>query len=100
MIELGGNIRLAGFKDLEPAKLVVVKKVVGNYAKKLEGRTGGFSELSLHLKEVHKTEKSSKFEVQGKLIVEGKQPMAAEVVDYNLFFAIDKVLARILNELS
>ena len=31
MIELGGNITLAGFKELDHAELIVVKKITGSY---------------------------------------------------------------------
>ncbi|MFH1456191.1 MAG: hypothetical protein ABIF40_04550 [archaeon] len=35
MIELGGNINLKGFDDLEPMQMIVAKKIIGNYAKKV-----------------------------------------------------------------
>lgn len=95
MIELGNNITLIGFKTLEPAKLVVVKKVVGNYAKKINEVIGPFNKLILHLKEIHKTaEANQKYEIQGKLELTSKQ-YNSEVTDYNLFFAIDKALSTI-----
>ncbi|MDD5253884.1 MAG: hypothetical protein PHG05_02150 [Candidatus Nanoarchaeia archaeon] len=89
MIELGGNIKLAGFKELEPAKLIVVKKMVGTYAKKI-AETSPFQELSLTLKGVH----NSNFEIKANVIIEG-QNHHAETTDYNLFFAMDKVLSQI-----
>jgi hypothetical protein len=100
MIELGGNIKLVGFKDLEPAKLIVVKKIVGNYARKINDTVSEFQELSLHLKGIHGNEETgeSKFEIQGKLIMSGKNPCNAEVTDFNLFYALDKVLDRIMTE--
>ena len=33
MIELGGNIKLESFDEIQPAQLIVIKKVVGNFAK-------------------------------------------------------------------
>ena len=35
MIELGGNINLDNFEEIEKGQLIVVKKVVGNYTKKI-----------------------------------------------------------------
>jgi len=35
MIELGGNINLEGFDDIEPMQMIVAKKIIGNYAKKV-----------------------------------------------------------------
>ena len=90
MIELGGNIKLVGFKELEPAQLIVIKKIVGNFAKKLNDHKGTFEELTLDLKSVH----NSNHEIHGKIVKEGKV-IAAEVTDYNLFFALDKVLKKL-----
>ena len=98
MIELGGNIKLSGFKELEPAMLVVVKKMVGNYAKKMTDHSTSFKELNLHLKPVHKTEKNSKYEIQARL--SSDKMYNSEVVDFNLFFAIDKALSKIMNEIK
>ncbi|MBS3108384.1 hypothetical protein J4409_00775 [Candidatus Woesearchaeota archaeon] len=99
MIELGGNIKLVGFNELEPAKLIVVKKMVGNYARKIHDKVSPFEELSLHLKEVHSTEniKNKRYEIKGKLVI-NTNPYNAEILDYNLFFAIDKVLAAITDK--
>ena len=38
MIELGGNIKLEGFDPIEPGKLIVVKKIVGNFARKISDK--------------------------------------------------------------
>ncbi len=40
MIELGGNIKLEGFDDLEPMKLIVAKKIIGNFAKQVSEAKG------------------------------------------------------------
>ncbi len=95
MMQLGGNISLAGFKDLEPAKMIVVKKITGNYVKKMQEKSNKFESLHLHLKPIH----ASKFELQAKVMVNG-QPFNSEVTDFNLFFALDKALAKILEEIS
>ena len=47
-MQLGGNIELNGFNELERSKLVVVKKIVGNYAKEFSDKTR-FDKLSLTL---------------------------------------------------
>lgn len=94
-MELGGNITLNGFHELEPAKLIVVKKLTGTYVRKMQEKNKDFESLNLRLKNVH----ASKFEVQGKALVKGK-PYNADVTDFNLFFALDKVLAKILEEIT
>ena len=54
MIELGGNITLVGFKEMGFGELIVVKKIVGNYARKLSTdkknmESGLFSRLALSI---------------------------------------------------
>ena len=34
-VELGGNIQLNGFSRLDGASMIILKKIVGNYAKKI-----------------------------------------------------------------
>lgn len=89
MIELGGNIVLSGFKELDPAQLIVVKKIVGNYVKKID-ELHGVKKLSLTLKPIH----SKQVELHGTLDVEGDSKQA-EVSDYNLFFALNTLLNKL-----
>lgn len=94
MIELGGNITLVGFKEQGYAEMVVIKKLVGNYARKLsDGKP--VNELRLTLKPIHHTdENSSKFELKAKLDIDGKV-YNSEVVEYNLFIGIDSILKKL-----
>ncbi|MFP4118928.1 MAG: hypothetical protein ACLFTH_02630 [Candidatus Woesearchaeota archaeon] len=94
MIELGGNITLVGFKDLGYAEFVVVKKVVGNYARKFSEREN-MQNLTVTLKPVHQTtEEPSKYELKAKLELDGKL-YNAETIEFNLFIGLDKVLKKI-----
>lgn len=95
MIELGGNIKLVGFKELDPATLVVVKKIVGSYARKISDQATKFQELSLHIKSM--SEDKRKVELHGKLVTDGGV-LASETTDFNLFFAMDKVLSNIFTQ--
>ncbi|MFH1589612.1 MAG: hypothetical protein ABIB43_03535 [archaeon] len=99
MIELGGSITLVGFKDLDHAELIVVKKVVGSYARKMSDISNKFESVSVTMKEVHKTPKSQKYEIHSKLIMGGK-PYTSEVVDRNLFVALDTSLKKVLATVS
>ena len=49
-IKLGGNISLSGFSIVDPGQMVVVKKIVGNNVRKLEGMCEKFEHLKLTLK--------------------------------------------------
>lgn len=95
MMQLGGNIQLIGFKELDPAKLIVVKKVVGNYVRKIEEKTHQFEKIAIHMKKIH----NSEYEIQTKTIVDGK-PYNSELTDYNLFVALDKTLSKVLEEIT
>lgn len=95
MIELGGNITLVGFKEIEKAELVIVKKLVGSYARKLSDTVSGFENLTVTLKIVHKTEGSEKYEVHAKVIINGK-PITSETTERNLFVGLDDVLKNVL----
>ena len=95
MIELGGNIKLVGFKELDPGTLVVVKKIIGTYARKISDQAIKFQELSLHIKSMGQDKKN--FELHGKLVSDSGV-LTSEVTNYNLFFAMDKVLSNIFTQ--
>lgn len=88
MIELGGNIKLEGFEDVEPRQMIIVRKVVGTYARKLSDGMEGFESLGLELK------KGDKFEVTAKLTVKG-ETKEAKAGDANLFFALSSALNKL-----
>lgn len=97
MIELGGNIELVGFKDnVDGASLIVLKKIIGNYVRRFSDANDDFEKISIHLKLIHARPDAtaSKYEVNAKLIKSGK-PIATEVVNNNLFFAVDSALKKI-----
>ena len=93
-LELGGNIELSGFKGLDRDSMIILKKIVGNYAKKFSEGSTSFEKLSLKMKIVHAKEKSEKYEMHG-MIVDGGKRYNSEITDRNLFFAVDKVFKNI-----
>lgn len=98
-VVLGGNIELSGFSELDGGSMIILKKVVGNYAKKFSERCSKFEKLSVNMKTVHEREKSEKYELHAKLLDNGN-PSTSEVTDRNLFFALDSVLKKIENMIS
>ena len=98
-VELGGNITLSGFSGKDFTDMIVVKKIVGQYARKFTDGIPGFTGLAVHLKEVHKHDdgKGGKAELVTKVHVDGKE-YAAEVVDHNLFVALDTSLKRVFEQ--
>ena len=86
------NIKLIGFEEIEPGMLVVVKKVVGNYVKKISEQIAEPKELSLELKA-----EKSKYNLNVKLNIKDKE-YNAEVTDSNLFFAMNNVLNKVVEK--
>jgi ribosome-associated translation inhibitor RaiA len=74
--------------------MVVIKKLVGNYTRKLsDGRP--VNNLTITLKPIHKTDKDSvKYELKSKLDLDGKI-YNSEIVEYNLFIGIDSILKKL-----
>ena len=99
--KLGGNITLINFK-LEPIELIVVKKIVGNYAKKMSEK-GGYKELKLRLKQ-REHGKSFLHELNAEAIISKNREVGEEIIlsssaqDYNLFNALAGVMEKLLNE--
>lgn len=92
MIELGGNISLDGFDSSQPSELVVVKKIAGNYARKISNKSA-FEKLMISLKPLE----DQRFLIQVKLSIKEKIN-STESTDNNLFFALDNALSKILKE--
>ena len=93
MIELGGNIKLSGFNAVDNATLTIVKKMVGNYAKRINEQNIEYQELMLHLEAPNE----DSYELKARLISNGKEINTNET-DQNLFFAIDKTLNKLIKE--
>ncbi len=101
MIELGGNITLVGFKEVGFSEMIVVKKLVGNYARKISDKAGELDNLTMTVKPIHQNQEddSSKYELHVKVIQKGKV-FTTEVVDFNLFVAIDSAMKKIFTEMK
>jgi len=95
---LGTKMELSGFGDFDSSTKIIIRKLVGNQVKKINDSLGDFDRLSLHLKEVHKTEKNQKYQLFGKMEMQGKI-YTSEVTDFNLFFALSKVLDKLKEEI-
>jgi hypothetical protein len=99
-MQLGGNIELSGFNTLKGGEMVVVKKIVGNYARRMEGICKNFNGLKLRLKPLHQTEdKIKKFELHGQVIDDG-QVYPAGLIERNLFVGVDSLCKKLVHEIS
>lgn len=98
-VKLGGNIELTGFRDIDGSSMIVVKKIIGNHARRVAELSKRLETIHITLKPVHEREKSEKYEVHAKVIDNGKV-YASEMTDRNLFVVLDSVLKKIVNEMD
>ncbi len=98
-MQLGGNIQLSGFREIDGSSMIVLKKIIGNHARRISELAKKLETLHVTLKPIHEREKSEKYEVHGRVLDSGKM-YTSEVVDRNLFVAVDSVLKKIVNEMD
>jgi ribosome-associated translation inhibitor RaiA len=93
-MELGGNIELVGFNERDSSELIVLKKIIGNFARKFSDALGeDYVKLIIDMKQIHgKT--SSKFEIQAKITTKNK-PIASEVTENNLFVCVADAMKKL-----
>lgn len=98
-LKLGESIRLSGFREVDRSSIVIIKKIVGNYVKRFSEIETNFNNLAIVMKTIHETEGSKKYEIHANLSAKGK-PIISEVVDRNIFVAVDSALKKIESEIS
>lgn len=99
-IQLGGNIELSGFKELDGGSMIILKKIVGTYVRKFSEKLENFQKLSLNMKKVHAAEgENGIYELHANLVDNGK-PHSAEASDRNLFAAVDSIMRKLENSFS
>ena len=96
-IELGGNIKLTGFSDMDKGQMVVLKKIIGNYARRFSDRSETFGGLSITIKAVNETEAGAVYEICATLM-DGEKQKDADCKETNIFIAVDSVLKKIEND--
>lgn len=92
---LGGNIELEGFETIDPALLVVVKKMVGSQARKISDNGLNFDKLKICLN----SQDSASCDVSATLVLKGND-FEASVNESNLFFGIDSVFKKLLSSVE
>ncbi len=90
---LGGDIILSGF-SLEPIEMIVIKKIVGNYAKKISEKFK-YKEIKVTLKQSKKA-KTFLHQVKVEVIFGGVLESSAE--HKNLYTALSEALEKAYQE--
>lgn len=98
LMQLGGNIELSGFKDIDGASMVVLRKIIGNYGRKLSEISDKFKALKIVMA-TNETEKSERYKIHAQLMIDGKS-VVSEVAERNLFVAVDSALKKIESQIS
>ncbi len=86
-VRLGGNIELFGVERIDGASMIVLKKIIGTYARK-------FSEKGLDRLSVYFGDKEVKVEA-----VSQGNTVASAASHSNLFFGVDNALKDIEKQL-
>ena len=96
---LGGNIVLSGFREIDGGSMIILKKMIGNYARKFADKTPGFERLHVHLKQIHAGGSPGKFEINAKVNHAGRTSTSEEI-NHNIFVAVDNCLKSMESSLN
>ena len=78
-------------------QMVVLKKIIGNYARRFSDRSETFGGLSITIKAVNETEAGAVYEICATLM-DGEKQKDADCKETNIFIAVDSVLKKIEND--
>jgi hypothetical protein len=90
---LGGNIELSGFRELDGGSMIVLKKIIGNYARRFSDNYGN-EKMSLRI-----AKGAGVYALTCSVLCKG-QNITVDHSDKNVFFLVDAVLKRIEQEIS
>ncbi len=96
-LQLGGDIKLSGFSNLDQGSFTIIKKLVGNHTKKISERCSNFQGLEISMKPIHG--QTSAYELHARLKDNGSTKVA-RITDHNLFISLTQVLKKIENQLE
>ena len=92
-ISLGGNIQLNGFQDMQGAKMIVLKKIIGNYTREIQKKRSDYEKLTVTL-EGDENNATIKAELTA-----GSNSITGEETKKNIFVAIDCALKKIIGQI-
>jgi len=91
-ISLGGNIELNGFQNIEGAKMIVLKKIVGNCVKQIQEKKSDYEKLAITLEG---DENNAKIKAE---LTAGSN-FTGEDTQNNIFTALDNALKKIIEQI-
>lgn len=93
VIDLGGVIKLKGFNDLGNGQMVVVKKMVGNYVRKIENKNDDFDQIELDLEEGE-----DDYTITAELIITTEDDQSITITEDNVFIGVDAVMKKLIQK--
>ncbi len=99
VIELGGNIILEGFKERDYAELIVIKKIVGRYARQISDQERDFKSLKITLRHAPTPGGEGAYEIRASCATAEKKS-EGEAREKNLFIALDAALKKVVHGLA
>ncbi|MFH1053769.1 MAG: hypothetical protein V1740_05130 [Candidatus Woesearchaeota archaeon] len=97
--QLGGNIELVGFSDIDRSSMIVVKKIVGSFTRKVSDSNPDFEKIKITIKPIHSNENTRLNKLHAQVIIKGAS-INAEAEDRNLFVCLDSVLKKLGSQLN
>ncbi|MBR9700318.1 hypothetical protein GOV11_00445 [Candidatus Woesearchaeota archaeon] len=94
-MELGGNIILDGFSERDFTELIVVKKMVGQYARKMSDMTHAVDQLKVVLKEPGK----GPVEIHTACVID-KKDYTSKASAHNIYIALDDSLKKVFTQVQ
>ncbi len=94
MIELGGNITLRGFDRIDGGSMIILKKIIGNYARTLSDNLKGFEKVNVTLRSSGET-----YVAMAEVISNGRST-SSEESGRNLFFCVSRALEKVNSSLG
>ena len=90
---LGGNITLNNFQDIEKSKLIVLKKIIGNYTRQIQEKKSDYEKLVITL-EGDENNATIKIELTA-----GGNQITSEDTQKNIFVSVDTTLKNIIDQI-
>ncbi|MBU2638031.1 MAG: hypothetical protein KJ955_03595 [Nanoarchaeota archaeon] len=87
-VQLGGNISIEGFEGMEPAKVIVAKKMIGLFAKKTGVAMGSLDAFDVKLS-------GDSITIHAKA---GARVLEEKAEDKNVFVALSNALSAIIEK--
>ena len=90
--QLGNVIELVGFSKVDGGSMIVLKKIIGSYVRRMSDNVPGFEKVRISL------DTSNEYKVTAEAIVQGSSKVF-EDIEKNLFVVVDSCLKKAETEL-